>query len=789
MLRKIILLLTFSTFINSYNYAQNRSEYYDLLHTQLHLNLSPKVPNYIEGVAFLTFFSVVHSDSFAIDLEGFQIDSIKLNYIKLNFSRQGHTVKFKNTNIAVGDTFSVEVFYKGVPAKDPSGWGGFYFSGNYAFNLGVGFQVNPHTYGRAWYPAIDEFTERSTFKFIIDTDTGFVAMCNGLQESESDLPGNKKRFIWNMNEPIPSYLASVAVAPYKQLKGVAKVSSADVPFIVACEAADTAKALSSFSTLTNCIGGFDSLYGPHTFSRVGFNLVPFNSGAMEHATNIAFPRSAADGTLSRETLMAHELSHHWWGNTVTCATAEDMWINEGWARFSEALYLEFVYGRESYNKYILDNHFKVLKSTHITDKSPMAISGVPHQYTYGSHVYDKGASVVHSLRGVMGDSSFFKAIGALMAQKRFQNISSAQLRDFFQNYTSANLTSFFENWVFEPGFAHVELRRLHKNGTDLHLALLNRSRFTEKLYANLPLDITVYSGFQSFTTTVLVSDWEQNITIKLPESWLNHTIDWVVLDEKNKLCDAVTEFQTIVKSTGTINQTENVLMTISVNENTDSSLLRIEHHWVAPFSYGNAIQYPFPSNYRYWKVDGVWNEGFSVSANVSYDGRTPPTGTNGYLDHTFIKKTEDSLVLLYRSHPDSAWVICVDCVKNQGNPLDKAGTFTIPTLKKGEYALGMYDYSLSIGKPTENKASLPLVMVAPNPSQTKTTFYFNPASTGDSMVITNNNGKKITSVKLMEQQTSHTINFLDLKLTPGTYYGVFYFKGFTDYVSVKFVVN
>ena len=118
---------------------------------------------------------------------------------------------------------------------------------------------------------------------------------------------------------------------------------------------------------------------------------------MEHATNIAYPRYAiANGDKTSETLFAHELAHHWWGNTITCKTQEDMWLNEGWASYSERLFLEAVYGKKAYEDDIEANHHSVLQFAHVLDEAVLPVSGIGHANTYGRHVYDKGARSIIS---------------------------------------------------------------------------------------------------------------------------------------------------------------------------------------------------------------------------------------------------------------------------------------------------------------------------------------------------------------------------------------------------------
>ena len=169
---------------------------------------------------------------------------------------------------------------------------------------------------------------------------------------------------------------------------------------------DTTNMKLSFTHLDEAMQAFEGRFGAYRWPKVGFSAVPFNAGAMEHATCIAYPKSLLDGTTNYETLMAHELSHHWWGDLVTCRTAEDMWLNEGWASFCEMLFTEALYGEEAYRDAVRDNHKDVLLYAHRSDGGRFPVSGIPLNITYGDHVYNKGADVARNLRSFMGDEDF-----------------------------------------------------------------------------------------------------------------------------------------------------------------------------------------------------------------------------------------------------------------------------------------------------------------------------------------------------------------------------------------------
>lgn len=183
----------------------------------------------------------------------------------------------------------------------------------------------------------------------------------------------------------------------------------------------------------------------------------FTAGAMEHATNISIGRAFINGTLGYETLWAHELSHMWWGDKVTCKTDADMWLNEGWASFNEALFTQALYGNTAYKNWIRTNHRKVLQFAHISDGSYLALNAIPSDYTYGATAYQKGADIVHTLRNYLGDSLFKVGTQHYLDSFAYGNASSANLRDALTSATGINMNRFFDDWIFTPGFPHFSI--------------------------------------------------------------------------------------------------------------------------------------------------------------------------------------------------------------------------------------------------------------------------------------------------------------------------------------------
>ncbi|MBC7426301.1 MAG: T9SS type A sorting domain-containing protein [Bacteroidia bacterium] len=743
----ILVFLSLFIFVNKPLKADNRPDSFSITHTTINLSIRNFSAKQIAGSATLQVKTKINTASIKLDLDNLIVDSVYNFNTKLLYSRPTGKVNITlEKTYLLGDSLQLKIFYHGKPAADPGGWGGFYFTGEHAFNLGVGFTANPHTYGRAWFPTVDHFEIHSTYEFFITTDSNYLAMCNGILQNYPPIINGTKTWHWMLGQPIAPYLASVSVAKYTPVISTYTGPYRSFPVWLGSVAADTAKAKLSFVNLHSCIGIFENKYGPQTFDKVGFNMVPFTGGAMEHASNITFPEFAVDGTTNNETLMAHELSHHWWGNTITCKTPEDMWLNEGWASYSEKLFLENQYGKEAYKNEVRKTHFEVLRFAHIRDAGARAVSGVPHDYTYGAHVYKKGADVVHTLRGYLGDSLFFSGAKSFLETYKFQNVSSEDLRNFLQSKSQRPVNEFFDNWIFEPGFAHAEIVSVKKNGSKMMVTIVQKSKFTSKLYERLPMEVCFFDANRKvFNKEILISKETETFEFDIP-----FNVVYTCLDFDEKISDAITDKAVKVYQTGSIDLNE-ALMQVNIKSINDTALLRVEHHWVGPDHGFNGIQYPMPSNYRFWTVGGVWPTGFSADATISYDGRTPPSGNLGYLDHTLIKKTEDSLTLLYRPDPLSPWSVYKGQVVNSNGKLDKYGTITIKDLKQGDYVLAMYDYKLATAS-FEKPYVLPFISY-PNPTQSKINFSFQNAEAGSLIEIIDISGKIMKVIKLRYSQS------------------------------------
>lgn len=754
---------------------------YDLTHYDLHIDTISFNPKQIEARAGVTFLSTTAPiSSVTLDLLKFSIDSVFApNYtVTRSYNDTLLSIQFTPA-VTTGDSVLVWIHYHGEPQQDASGWGGFYFSQNFAFNLGVGFMADPHNFGRAWFPCQDNFTSRSRYDFHITTAAGSMAFCNGTLQQAVTNPNGTITWHWKQQQTIPGYLASMAVGPYHSLER----TSNGLPVQWAAQPVDTNAVLATFSNLDTTLAAYINAYGAYPFDKVGYCLVPFNSGAMEHAASIHIGRAFVNGTQNYATLWAHELAHMWWGDKVTCETAEDMWLNEGFASYNEAFYKQNVDGITAYRDWIRTNHRKVLQFAHTPaqDGSYLTMNQIPHAYTYGFHVYQKGADVVHTLRHYMGDQEFFNGCQYYMNNRAYSHANSANLRDDLTAGSGVNMNRFFDDWIFTPGFPHFSIDSvIHVPGGLDHMFVYvrQRSKGNNHLY-EMPVDITFTDGLIDTTVRVLMDSATKMFHIPLfmvPEM--------TILDRYGKVSDARVSNEKIITVTGSQVVAETNLTLNVQTVGLPGSLVRIEHNFVPPDPFLSSNPGIRLSDYRYWKVDGIFKSGMHTKAFFIYDGST--SGSTGYLDNTLISGTEDSLVILYRPGAGYDWTPVSNYTINiNTNPNDKRGTITVDTLKKGEYTLGYFDYTVGITEAIMAPANV--LTVAPNPSGDQFVFTLPKELKNHSgLVIYDLGGRKIFETPI--ETGADTLIWNCSQQKPGTYLATLIEEGIITAV-VKIVVG
>lgn len=747
---------------STFAFSDTRSDSIDITKIKLDLNITDFANQMIRGNATVFFTPIHNAPNIRLDLVGMSVDSVKLNGNNIPFQYDSKLLKVQSSSAFVqGINQVLLIYYKGSPQRD-STWGGFYFQNGIAYNIGVGFSSRPHNLGRLWFPCFDNFVERFTVQTKVTTLSNHKAFCGGTLQSRTDLPDGTVAWNWEMNEPIPSYLVSVAVGPYTSISGTFSGVNGNVPFMHGVLPADSTRLVNSFVNLESCFDLYENLFGPYPFSRVGYVVVPFSGGAMEHASNIAYARMLVNGQTTYECdYMAHELSHMWFGDKVTCSHSKDMWLNEGWATFSGSLFREHINGRAAYEDEIRKRRNDVIRFAHIEEDDYLTLSQMPEDYTYGTHVYNKGADVVNTLRGYLGDSVFFLCVRNYLQEFAFRDASSDSLKNSFEQSSGKSLDAFFNTFVHHPGFLNVEVDSFHISGSNAPYQVsvfLHQSLKGPAVYcSDFPVEITLIDAQgHSYFATAVSSVGPQMISLSSPVF-----PKAIFVNEHEKSGLAQTGITKTISTPGNIALSP-IQLNLTLQHLSDTAVIRVTQHYVQPDGFDPLSGYRC-STERFFAIEGVFPDTFDASGSFIYDGRTfSPSGTQ-YLDNLLLTETEDSLFLFYRENPSHHWAIYPYYTKIAGNANDKYGTMRIDSLLPGHYVLAMKDETAGMLK---NKDFSRGIQVYPNPGNDAVRIVFSDTQSLSFIRIINMQGAQVSY-----NENVLSGEYLDIKaLTPGIYF-------------------
>jgi aminopeptidase N len=754
----ILMLMPFLLLAQNDRSLENnkRSDTIDIKIYKLYIDVTDFNTNTIKASCQVKFQSKMNNVSgISLDLLSLQVDSVIYHGQAADYSYNGELLRINFTvPINQFDLDSVTVHYQGSPVTDASGWGGFYFQNGFAFNLGVGFEANPHNFGRVWHPCFDNFVERAQYEMTFKTSGTKRAYANGIiTHEDNSIPGEMLR-TWFISHPIPSYLACFTVGDYTHVTQnyQSPLYGNSIPVMLVARPQDTVGMKISFNKLFDMMEIYEQKYGPYLWEKVGFALVPFNSGAMEHATLVAFPQLVGAGNTNYDWLIAHELSHHWWGNLVTCKTSSDMWINEGFAVYSEAIFLEAI---NSYNSYLNDlknKHLKVLQQAHFNDGDFYPISGVPHGAVYGDHSYQKGAVVLHNMRTYLGDELFFQGLQALQTDFAQSAVDAIDVRNKLTQTTGVDMTSFFDDWIFQPGFVGIVLDSFqvvpNGNQFDVKVSMRQKIRKANHLFSSFPLRV---SFVQDIGTEV-----HETITFSGEQMTANFTLPFnpkmVYLNGNEGIMNAVTAKNYLLTESGTFLDNYSYSRVIAPAANPPGTrLVRIEHCRVAPDAFDENNPGVKISSERYWRVDGVWDKDFTWNTWFVFDARN---NASGNLDMDLMQNPhqinfhEDSLKLLYRPNPSSPWTIVEHAELNRlGSATDGYARFVLNNVQKGEYTFGFKFSSLNLGDYKLNN-----FVIYPNPAQGFFSFKAPNSNEKYTLLIHDNAGRLLKSIHVSNGQ-------------------------------------
>lgn len=411
---------------------------------------------YIKGNAIINATALVEMDTFAFEL----IPEQNIEYLLFNggltenYYREDNNVIVPIETISAGSSISARVYYEGQP---PSGG---FFSGvttdsNEYWQTSVTWTLSEPFAACHWFPVKQDLNDKADSAILnFTTEADNMVGSQGLLQKVVTLPDNKKRYEWKTNYPIDYYLLSFAVADYYDYsiyahpQGMGEDSLLiqnfiyNVPENIEVKKEPISKTidiLELFSDLFSLYPFIDEKYG-HCQTQLG--------GGMEHQT------MSTMGEFSFH-LIAHELGHMWFGDNVTCATWNDIWINEGFATYTDYLANEYLLGDSAATVFITraQNHAMEALTGSIYVPDEAIYPGNEWRIFSGALSYDKGASIIHMLRHeINNDQLFFDILKKFQLDFAGGTATGDDFRFVAEELSGIDLGQFFDQWYYGQGF-------------------------------------------------------------------------------------------------------------------------------------------------------------------------------------------------------------------------------------------------------------------------------------------------------------------------------------------------
>jgi len=488
----------------------------DVYHYNLSFEIDHKSKT-IKGIASIKLNQIEKDDNLSLNFyDNFDIQSVLLNNEQVEYESDGNKLIIL-LNSEIPDSSELIINYFGTPQSKGLG----------SFNFGT-YQQKPYVYSlsepvfaSSWFPCNDLPDDKATLEMKITTDSSLVSISNGRLINVKTFD-SLKTFHYRTDYPISTYLIALYSGDYVTFNdfyiSADKQESMEIRYYVTPDKLDAAKI--DFSIHPKIFEVFTELFGDYAFKDDGYGVAQFwwNSGAMEHQTITGISHNFISGNKFYTNFLVHEVAHHWWGNAVGPMSWQDIWLNEGFSTYSEALYWEVTTGVES------------LRSTMNGFRRPFDQSTLydPGIYMFSRLTYEKGAWVLHMLRRELGDKLFFECLRNYFEKYKYKNAETNDFIELCENVSSRELDWFFEQWVYlGQGILEIEYDWQNKShGTELNLKQVqtgfeNYRYLLEVTAISKDSSVTMYEfNISTVDTTVWISD-ENIVSLTLdPDYWL-----------------------------------------------------------------------------------------------------------------------------------------------------------------------------------------------------------------------------------------------------------------------------
>jgi aminopeptidase N len=433
--------------------------------------------------------------------------------------------------LAAGDTVTVAVTYAGEPPRH-----GIYYSGLMFRQYGQITPDDPTDDGpivanvsepyssHSWFPCKDHPSDKATLRLAATVPDSLIAVSNGVLRQESSPGPGLRRFVWATPNPIASYLISLAVCDY-----VSRTETCgDLPLQYHVFPTDVDSAEVAYARTCEMVGFLGEIAGPYPFPGEKYAQCEISwIGAMENQTATAMAQAVVLDGANAELVVLHELAHQWFGDSLTPRAWHDVWLNEGFARYCEGLWLERTQGREAYLHYM----YLIGPGRDPDLFAGAGLLGAPDpDRLFDTLVYNKGAWLLHILRGQLGDDAFFRCLRdyATRPDLRHGNVTTADLIDVASTAAGEDVGPIIRPWLETDAAPAIGLAYTPRSltGHDVRVVLEQHG----EVFFPLTVPVRVYAG--GVATDHRVRAHERRVEVVLPSA---APVDSIVVDPEGWL--------------------------------------------------------------------------------------------------------------------------------------------------------------------------------------------------------------------------------------------------------------
>ena len=479
----------------------------------------------VDGVTSLRFDLVGHN---AATGKGMAVESVSVDGTAVTPTHRDEVLVVPLSRpSARGQRVRVQVVYAGEPAS------GLRIANN-RYGERTFFSDNWPDRARHWLPTVDHPYDKATAEMLVTAPAHYQVISNGLLVEETDLPGGRRRTHWRQSVPIASWLYVLGVARFA-VQHVDTFQGKAIQTWVYAQ--DRDKGFYDFAVPTRAaLEFYTDKVGPFVYEKLANVQSNSVSGGMEAASAIFYSETSVTGERSERwrNVIIHEIAHQWFGNAVTESDWDDVWLSEGFATYFTLLFIEHQYGRDEFLRGLAASRERVLAF----DKEQPDYRVVHDTLADMSKVttgqtYQKGAWVLHMLRGLVGDEAFWTGIRRYYQAHMNGHATTADFRAEMERASGRDLRGFFDQWLTRGGVVRLEGDWRHDASAGqvaIRLTQVDRAR----TFA-MPIQVAVYSAGNPVPaiSTVQLGDVVTEVRIAAPARPDRVVLDphqWVLME-------------------------------------------------------------------------------------------------------------------------------------------------------------------------------------------------------------------------------------------------------------------